>query len=401
MSEIAEKPAAQADKPVTQLAIVGQAMTEFEKVAAGIAALETRYKDVVYPVTTTKGLDEAKAARADIRDARYAVQRAAKSAKSELAAISKNIGEKADQIIAPLEALEAPIDQQIKAEEARKEAEKEAKRLAEVARVEAIAAKIAAIRAAGIAPAGASAFDIATLRGNLALAVYAADEFQEFLPAAERARDDALSQLRAAHEAAVAAEAEAARLAAERAELERIRQEQEAALAAERARLAEERRQQEAERKRVEQETAARLAAEKAERDHQAAVAAEEARKAAEAMAAERAELERQREELRLQLEAARAAAQPAAAPARPPLVIGVDLAAEGGDRQVFAELRDGCLEVVGDFIPADPAPLADAIQDALNTRPEDYELRDVISAHFDVLPEVADEWLRTYGSQA
>lgn len=393
MSEIAEKPAAQADKPTAQLAIVGQAMTEFEKVAAGIAALETRYKDVVYPVTTTRGLDEAKAARADIRDARYAVQRAAKSAKSELAAISKNIGEKADQIIAPLEALEAPIDQQIKAEEARKEAEKEAKRLAEVARVEAIAAKIAAIRASGVAPVGAGSAEIFVIRADLSDAVYTAEEFQEFLPAAERARDDALSQLRVAHEAAAAAEAEAARLAAERAELERQRKEQEAALAAERARLAEERRQQEAERKRVEQETAARQAAEKAERDRQAAVAAEEARKAAEAVAAERAELERQREELRLQLEAARAAAQPAVVP----VALTTKEAAEVN--QLLADLDGG--EAADDFIPADPAPLSDAIQDALNTRPEDYELRDVISAHFDVLPEVADEWLRTYGSQA
>ncbi len=374
MPEIAEKPA-------TQLALVGQAMTEFDKVAAGIAALEVKYKDVVYPVTTTKGMDEAKAARKEIRDARYAVQNSAKAAKSELTAISKNIGEKAEQIIAPLAALEEPIDGQIKAEEARKEAEKEAKRLAEIARVERIAKDIAGIRERAIVPAGATSEQIITMIGALAQVEITAEKFDEFLPAAQRAAEEVAATLANQLDAAVARGKEAERLAAERAELERQRKEQ-----------------------------AAIAAAEKAERDRLAAIAAEEQRKAAEVLAAQQREFEAQRAAFEAQQrafaeqqEAARREAEEEAVRARllaavftPPLI----KIAEPDLVAVDAEVRAKAVAAQEEDLPM-PAAVADAVQDALNVRPEDEELRDAIAAHFDVSPEVADGWLRTYGAVA
>lgn len=107
-----------------ELSLYDHAAQEMAKLEEGLTDLETRFKGVVFDVTTTKGMDEARKARQEIRQPRYDVQNIAKAKKSELAAISKKIGERAEQVISRIEAIEEPIDKQIKAEEERKAAEK-------------------------------------------------------------------------------------------------------------------------------------------------------------------------------------------------------------------------------------------------------------------------------------
>jgi cation transport ATPase len=80
-------------------------------------------------------MEAAKAARAEIREPRFAVEKVRKAAKAPLLAIGRRIDAEAVRITEAILAIEEPIDGQIKAEEARKVAEREAKRAAEVERL--------------------------------------------------------------------------------------------------------------------------------------------------------------------------------------------------------------------------------------------------------------------------
>jgi hypothetical protein len=277
----------------TELEAVTTQVAKFDAVAAGIKALQEKYTGVIYPVTTAQGMAEAKAARAAIREPRYEVERIRKAAKAPILALGKSLDDRAKRITAALEAIEAPIDQQIKAEEDRKEAERQARVNAELARVAGHQERIAEIRGAVTAAATCTAQEI--LYHIEDVEKLPADEsFEEFQQQAVDAKDATLARLREMHGAAVQREAEAARIEAERKELEQLRAEQERLAKAERERLAaeraeqekalaEQRRQQEeaaaAERERIAQERAA-LAAEQ-ERQRQQREAEEAAKRAA------------------------------------------------------------------------------------------------------------------------
>lgn len=233
------------------LALISTTLTEFEKVQAGLSELRTKYSNVVFDVRTTDGMSEAKAARMAIREPRYAVQRALDAAKKPLNEIKRNITERAEYITGQILELEEPIDQQIKIEEQRKEEERQARIKAEQDRVAALRARVEEIAAAPVVVAGKSSSDIALAIVELD-AVVIDESFQEFQPHAQDAKETALVQLRKLHDAALEREQEAERLAAERAEIERIKAEQAAQAA-------------ELERQRVEQQQAvARAAAEAA-----------------------------------------------------------------------------------------------------------------------------------------
>ncbi|AKJ28764.1 hypothetical protein [Caldimonas brevitalea] len=328
------------DQDATAVAIlssieeVQSAITEFDKVSAGLRDLREKYSNVAFDVASPKGLREATDARAAIRAPRYAVEKVRKAAKAPVLALGRDIDARAAYITAELLQLEEPIDRQIKAEEARKEAEKEAKRLAELARIEAHQVRIGEIRALLSIAVNATAPCIQTLINRLEAWVVGPDAFEEYATAAQRAKDETLTRLREMHPAAVAYEAEQARLKAEREELERLRAEQARREAEERARiaaeqkaeadrLAVERAKQEAElralREVFEREKAAARAAQE-EADRQAAAAraeaerlVKEAREAEErrlaAVRAEQERLAREAEEARLRDEQARSEA--------------------------------------------------------------------------------------------
>lgn len=284
----------------SELVDVQKAVAEFDRVAAGIAELKKRYENVVYDVATSKGMTLAKEARMAIRAPRFEVEKIRKAAKAPILALGKKLDTEAARITSELEKLEQPIDSAIKAEEDRKERERQAKVEAELKRVADLQERVVYLRGNPTLSATTGSALIAEHISDLEGEVVD-DSLQEFRQQAEDAKAAGLSRLRELHAAALAHEAEQARIKSEREELAKLRAEQEKRDAAERARIAEEERQvkaardaeaaRQAETLRIEQE---KLAAERAriadeERQAKAARAAEEER-----LAKERAEFERQ-----------------------------------------------------------------------------------------------------------
>lgn len=291
----------------------------FDRIAAGLAAIEAAHpSNLAVDVTTTAGMKQAIAGRAAYREPRINVEKARKAAKAPVLELGKQIDAFAAGLESQLRIGEINYDEQIKAEEARKENERKAKAEAEAARVAKIRANITAIsNHANMAVGVTSETVLKWLSGVEAFVVDGS--FEEFRAEAEQVKAETIERLKALHEAACAQEAEQARIKAEREELARLRAEQEArerAAAAERAEqerkdrearaeteriaakeLAEQRAKQEAELKAQRAAQEAELAA---QREAQAKIEAEaKAVRDAEAarIAAERAAFERQQRE--------------------------------------------------------------------------------------------------------
>ena len=110
------------------------AMQEITSIEAGLADLEAKYRDVVYDVTTTKGMEAAREARAAIRDPRYKLERVRAATSRELTTIQRAVNAEAKRITGRIETIEWPIHEQIKAEEDRIESERAARRQQEAYR---------------------------------------------------------------------------------------------------------------------------------------------------------------------------------------------------------------------------------------------------------------------------
>jgi DNA repair exonuclease SbcCD ATPase subunit len=299
----------------TDIELVSKALAEFDAVGAGLQALREKYAGVVFDVTTTQGMDDAKEARRALREPRYEVERIRKEAKAPILALGKKLDEDAKRITAEIEKLEGPIDQQIKHEEARKAREREARAAAEAARVKGIQDRIAEIR--GVVSVRCSdAANILEHIGDIER-IEIDDTFGEFQDTAADAKAASLARLRDMHAAVVAQEAEAARIAAEREELARLRAEQAEREAAERARLAEEERVAREAREAAEREAQAKRAAEEAELARQRDELARQQREQAERLAAEEARLASERAEIARQQEELRKAQEPPPAPVK------------------------------------------------------------------------------------
>jgi hypothetical protein len=243
------------------------------------------------------GYKEAHGARMNLKNTRVAIQKAGKDAREDAQAFSKAVIAEANRLTAMIEPEETRLQSLQEEWDAAREAERQEKIRAEQTRIEGHRYGIDMIR--NLATKGAAAsVDALNVLIECAMSVDAsADTYEEFAPAADKAKSETLAALQELHAAAVAREAEALRLQAEREELARLRAEQEAREAAERTRIAAE---QKAE--------AERLAAERRqfEEEHRAlrAAQAEADRKAAEARAAEQARLDAERAEIRRQQDA-------------------------------------------------------------------------------------------------
>lgn len=344
----------------TELTEVTKAVAEFDRVGAGLAELSKQYKGVVYEVATTKGMEDAKGARLAIREPRYEIERIRKAAKAPILALGKKLDTEASRISSELLKLEEPIDQQIKAEEDRKEREKQAKIEAEQKRVAGHQERVAYLRGNQTLSASSGS---ALIAGHITdLEGESTDALEEFEQQGVDAKTAGLARLRDLHAAALAHEAEQARIKAEREELARLRKAEEERQAAERARIAEEEKAakalrdaeaaKQAEALRLEREAqAAETARQRAEQDAEAARvrAANEAE--AKRLADQQAEIDRQQAELR------KAQEPPAAPPPPPPAPVS----------------RRGV---------AVPVPKAD-------------EIVDVLSKHYRARPDTIFEWLR------
>lgn len=221
-------------------------IAEYSATAAGLAELRGRLKDVAYDVTTTKGMAVAVKDRAEVRGLRVGLEKMRVSIKAPALERCRLIDAEAKKLTADLEALEKPIDDQIKVEERRKAAEAEEKRLAEITRRERNSATLNAIRQRAFDVQGKSANEISG--AIVALHVDEGAGFgldTDYTALGKIAVEDTREKLRDMHQAAIereaddaARKAEAEALAKERAELAKLRAEQDARDAAARAELA-------------------------------------------------------------------------------------------------------------------------------------------------------------------
>lgn len=279
----------------TALVAVQTALSEFDKIDAGLKELESKFSAVVFDCKTAAGMSAASMARREIRDPRYRCEQIRKGAKAPVLALGRNIDERAKYITDRLLAIETPIDMQIKVEEERREELRREAERKEAARVKAIDDAIDAIAARPGDAIGKSSEEIEAMVADLEAAPIG-EQFAESKDRAQRVKDGALAKLRAARDNAAAQEAESRRIAAERAELARQRKEQEERERQEAARRAALEAEERARREKIEaDERAARERIEAAER--QARAEREEAgRKARAEQEARDAEAKRQRD---------------------------------------------------------------------------------------------------------
>ena len=199
-------------------------IAEYNATAAALADLRSKYEKVLFPVETPKGMKDALAARKELRDIRFGLEKMRKEIKEPALRRCQLIDSEAKEITARLTALEDPIDKQIKAEEQRKEAEKLERERVERERVAAIRTKIDFIKRLPFDSANDSAEDIATTIDELE-PLQIDDSYAEFTAEAQAAKEGALIALQTLHVTTKAREEEAARLKAEREELDRQRAE--------------------------------------------------------------------------------------------------------------------------------------------------------------------------------
>lgn len=282
------------------------AALSFDAVKAEVEKLATQYADIT-AISNKAGRDQAHGAAMALKAKRVEIQKRAKEVREDALAFQRAVIAKGDELAAIIEPEEKRLialrDEWDEAREAEKRqaAEAEAKRKAWHE------GQVAGIRGVVLNAAGAAPEKLRGLIAELELIEPSEEIHAEYAPVVARAKAETLSKLlemlaeaedREAEQARIKAaqEAEAARIAAEREELARLRAEAEA-------------RRQEDERKAAEARAAeeARLAAERAELARQ--------REAQEAQArAEREEIERQAAELRAQQEAIRKQQEAAAA---------------------------------------------------------------------------------------
>lgn len=291
-------------------------IVEYTETDSAIAELRNKYQGVVYDVAKFKHMAEAKAARAELREKRVALEKMRVSIKAPALDRCRQIDTEAKRITGELMALESPIDEQIKAEELRKEREKAAKEQAEREAHAAVQARFDEVKGLPLQAVGKSSAQIRELIEEAELLDGNFDT--EVLTSAYKFEHSiAVAALKEALDRRVAEEVEAEKIKAERAELERLRAEQEAMRAEAERLAAAERDRQAAEARRLEDaarkereaaERAAREAREEEQRridaeraearkreDADRAAAAKKLRAEQEAAEAERARLETER----------------------------------------------------------------------------------------------------------
>ena len=266
MKHIEDAEIVQPTNAVAEISLKDRALAELNKVDAGIADMKLKYGNKVYDCTTTAGMNEAKADRVAIREVRYKVPKITADVTKQLNQMKSDLKTESERITEELLIIEKISDDAIKAEELRKEREREEKAAADQKRKESIQAFIQPFRDAVAFATGKSSADIDELIKGISNVPIAADTFQELVDNAEAAKQAAIDGLTVLLVNTVAQENEAARILAERAELEELRAKQ-AAMQAEldQAREAEDKRAA-AEREKLEQER----------RDHEAKMKAEQ-----------------------------------------------------------------------------------------------------------------------------
>lgn len=337
-----------------------------------IVRLETTYAKLVVDCSTSEGLANAKEVRVDIREVRYALANTTKTAlvpyqqkvKDAQARVNqvKEFGEALkDRVLA----IEAPVDEAIKAEEKRIADAKAERERIEAERVETIRAKITRFSSVAAAYASRSAADIADILQSVKASVILPEEYAEFEAEGTIARDNAIEQLETLHKSAVEREEAAAKLLAQQKELDELREKQRIADAE-----AEDLRKQRVEEDRL------RLKKQQDELDQQRRdMEAQQRQQREQQEEQQRQQRERDAQYQRDQEELVRLRAQ-AAAPAA--AIVSAPMIADPAQAVVAA---------------VDPAPAADAFADS--NVPSASEVIEVVAMAFCVTNDEASAWLR------
>lgn len=327
-----------------------------------IVRLETSYAKLVVDCSTSEGLANAKEVRVDIRDVRYALANTTKTALvpyqqkvKEAQARVNQVKEFGEALKDRVLAIEAPIDEAIKAEEKRVADAKAERERIEAERVEAIRAKITRFSSVAAAYASRSASDVASVLQNVKESVILPEEYAEFEAEGTIARDNAIEQLETLHRAAVEREEAAAKLAAQQKELDELREKQ-------------------------------RIADENAEKERQR-IAAEDRQR----IAVQQTELNRQREQLQRDQDAQRLKDEQ-----------------NQRDQEELARLRAQATAPAPIITPVTPLieekvevatintqAIAAEFDDVTTTAPPVEDIVEVVALGFDVSIDTARAWLR------
>ncbi len=212
-----------ADEVVDRAQIVnGTPLVKYSATEAGLAALKAELAGKTYDLKTTKGDQAARADRLRCVTLRTTLEKRRKDFKAPALAYGKLIDTEAARITAEIEALEAPIDAQIKADEQRRAAEK-----AEKERIEREAQERHAARLQTIAGYLLRCQEVGMTAERIARGIQmltdsdVSDTDAARAEALAGAKARALEQMQVLHAQATAREAEAARQEAIRLENER------------------------------------------------------------------------------------------------------------------------------------------------------------------------------------
>ena len=341
----------------TELTVIQRAVkalgydAERENALVELAGKSTDIKTI----TNKAGYEQVHAARMVLKNTRVEIERLGKGAREDATKFSKAVIAEETRLICLIEPEEARLKGLQDKWDADREAERVAALQAEEQRVEALEERVAELRGNRmLSPTSGS--NLIGQHVEDVERIVVDDSFAEYRNQAEAAKAEGLAWLRELHTAALAHEAEQARIKEERAELARLREEEQKRQAAERDRIAEEERQA------------------RAAREHAAAVQAEELRKQREAQEAENARIRAEQEA------AARAERERIAEENK-------RLAAERAEfqrQQDEARLKREAEERE----KAEQARLANL------KRPEDAELVAVLAKHYRVPDKKVIEWL-------
>lgn len=227
---------------LTPLSIKDTVLAQFKEAEGVVLSLAERYRNVAYDVKTPKGMKDAIAARADLRDnGRLFLTRAETRIKGEVNELKRVMADEVERLVGIVRPVEEAIDQQIKAEEQRKAAEKAERERIEAERVAKHRANIDKLKSY-VERAKGQPIEAIQKAIDVLAAFPIGAEYEEFEAEAQAARNstvDALRAMVAAEQDRIAKEAEAARVAAElaaaKAELEALRKQAEQRQQAERA----------------------------------------------------------------------------------------------------------------------------------------------------------------------
>lgn len=171
-------------------------IAQFKEAEAGLQAMADRYRNVVYDVATPKGMKEAIAARAELRDdGRRAITRAEKKVKEDVNALKEVMSEEVERLVAIVKPVEDAIDAQIKAQEKIKADEKAERERKEAERVGAHRSNIEQLRAY-VAGAEGKSLEIIKHAIDTLNALTFGVEWEEFAQEAQATRDSTVAALR-------------------------------------------------------------------------------------------------------------------------------------------------------------------------------------------------------------